>query len=65
MLYSGGSDADKATIFYMQVEDPKTHIVENTAPQLISAIENIVIIACIVVGDIMTEKAKKFDEEKI
>ena len=60
LLYSGGSDAEKANIFFKLVEDPKTSLVDGKSVKLVKVIENIVIITCLLVSDILEEK-KRFD----
>lgn len=40
------------------VEDPKTSLVDNKSSKLIKVIENIVIISCLIVSDILEEKKK-------
>ena len=58
LLYSGGGDSEKANIFFKLVEDPKTSLVDNKSVKLIKVIENIVIISCLIVSDILEEKKK-------
>jgi hypothetical protein len=60
LLYSGGGDAEKANIFFKLVEDPKTSLVDSKSFKLIKVIENIVIISCLIVSDILEEK-KRFE----
>jgi hypothetical protein len=40
------------------VEDPKTSLVDNKSFKLIKVIENIVIISCLIVSDILEEKKR-------
>ena len=58
LLYSGGGDSEKANIFFKLVEDPKTSLVDNKSFKLIKVIENIVIISCLIVSDILEENRK-------
>lgn len=53
LLYSGGGDPEKANIFFKLVEDPKTSVVDNSSLKFTKVIENIVIISCLIVSDIL------------
>ena len=62
LLYSGGRDADKADLLYRLVKSEKTHYIHNRSQKLLSAIETLTIIPCILVGEAFGQNSRFLSE---
>ncbi len=51
LLYSGGRDVDKADLLYRLLKNEKTQLIQYRSPKLLSAIETLGMIPCILVGE--------------
>ena len=55
ILYTGGNNYDKACFLYKLCESPDSQVVHNNSKQLLSALETLVYVPTISVGEILNE----------
>ena len=53
LLYSGGNDAEKSKFLFTLIESPNNSCVQNHSPKLLTCIEYLTTIPCILVGEII------------